>query len=60
MHDLLVYDYFTGRVTFQTGSAEFYGPVLRRGLDLRMVTTNDGARFIPFGVHWDYPRQGIP
>ena len=56
----LIYDYFTGRVTFQTGSAEFYGPVLRRGLDLRMVTTNDGARFIPFGVHWDYPRQGIP
>ncbi len=52
----LVYDYFTGRVTFETGTAQFYGPVLYRGLNLRMITTNEGARFMPFGLHWDYER----
>ncbi len=56
----MVYDYFTGRVSFETSAAQFYGPVLLRGIDLRMVTTNNGARFIPFGVRWDFQRTAIP
>ena len=56
----LVYDYFTGRVSFNTLSAEYYGPVLPRGLLLRMLPTNDNANYIPFGTRWEYSRVGGP
>ena len=54
--DNLVYDYFTGHMAFSTGSSEYYGPVLPRGLNLRVIPTNNGARYIPFGVRWEYSR----
>lgn len=52
----VVYDYFTGRVSFNTSSAEYYGNVLPRGLILRMLPTNEGANYIPFGIRWEYNR----
>ena len=56
----LVYDYFTGRMSFNTSSAEYYGPVLPRGLSLRMLPTNDNANYMPFRVRWEYSRVGGP
>jgi hypothetical protein len=56
----LVYDYFTGRVSFNTQSAEYYGPVLPRGMILRMLPTNDNANYIPYGIRWEYTRVGRP
>jgi hypothetical protein len=54
----VIYDYFTGRAVFTSQSAQFYGTVLPRGMNLRMITTNESARYMPRAMRWEFERQG--